>query len=115
MAPLVQMARKCICVLRTNRTKEAVGDFCGLPMRRDEGRVVDPPCCLKGGFLGDVRRALEGENLRRALKKRDLDGGEPRLEWKEKRDERKAGGVGELEGVFKEMSECPSEKRFELP
>ncbi|GFW60130.1 hypothetical protein TNCV_1389431 [Trichonephila clavipes] len=48
----------------------------------------------------DERRALEGENLRRALKKRDLDGGVPRLDWK-KRETRNAGDVGELEGVFK--------------
>ncbi|GFT40860.1 hypothetical protein TNCV_2826281, partial [Trichonephila clavipes] len=36
--------------------------------------------------LGDERRALVGENLGRALKKRDLDGGGPRLGWKERRD-----------------------------
>ncbi|GFT40811.1 hypothetical protein TNCV_4619621 [Trichonephila clavipes] len=35
---------------------------------------------------GDGRRALVGENLGRALKKRDLDGGGPRLGWKERRD-----------------------------
>ncbi|GFY24561.1 hypothetical protein TNCV_1016071 [Trichonephila clavipes] len=38
------------------------------------------------GTLGDGKRALDGENLERALKKRDLDGGEPRLGWKERRD-----------------------------
>ncbi|GFV49103.1 hypothetical protein TNCV_236371 [Trichonephila clavipes] len=97
MAPLVQTAQECICVLCTNRTREALGDFCGLPMRRDEGRVVDPPLVFKKGFLGDERRALDGENLGRALKKRDLDGGGPKLEWKVKKDERNAGGVGELE------------------
>ncbi|GFV89449.1 hypothetical protein TNCV_4152651 [Trichonephila clavipes] len=46
---------------------------------------------------GDGRRALEGMNLRRALKKTDLDGGGTRLEWKEKRNESNSGGVGELE------------------
>ncbi|GFS66185.1 hypothetical protein TNCV_2511261 [Trichonephila clavipes] len=64
---LVQTARVCICVLRTNRTREAEGDFCGLPMRRDEGRVVDPPLVFKKGFLRDERKALDGENERRAL------------------------------------------------
>ncbi|GFW57339.1 hypothetical protein TNCV_542531 [Trichonephila clavipes] len=63
------MARVCFCVLRTNRTREAEGDFCGLPMRRDEGRIVDPPLVFKRVFLGDERRTLDGENLRRALKK----------------------------------------------
>ncbi|GFS56511.1 hypothetical protein TNCV_4303111 [Trichonephila clavipes] len=80
MAPLVQTARVRVCVLRTNRTREAERDFCGLSMRRYEGRVVDPPWCLKG-FLGDERRALEGENLRRALEKK-------------KGETMNAGGVG---------------------
>ncbi|GFU25959.1 hypothetical protein TNCV_5104561 [Trichonephila clavipes] len=35
----------------------------------------------------DERTARDEENLRRALKKRDLDGGGPRLEWKERRDD----------------------------
>ncbi|GFW64209.1 hypothetical protein TNCV_709141 [Trichonephila clavipes] len=49
---LGQMARVCICVLRTNRTREAERDFCGLPIRR----VVlwTRPWCLKGFlFSGD--------------------------------------------------------------
>ncbi|GFV55101.1 hypothetical protein TNCV_2623221 [Trichonephila clavipes] len=52
-------------------------------MRRDEWCVV----VFKKGFLGDGRRALDGENLKRALKKRDLDGGGPRMEWKKRRDD----------------------------
>ncbi|GFV74903.1 hypothetical protein TNCV_1041411 [Trichonephila clavipes] len=31
------------CVLRSNRTREAETDFCGLPIRRDEGLVVGRP------------------------------------------------------------------------
>ncbi|GFV40146.1 hypothetical protein TNCV_1533941 [Trichonephila clavipes] len=45
-----QTARECICVLRTNRTREAEGDFWGLTMRRDKGRVVDPPLVFKRVF-----------------------------------------------------------------
>ncbi|GFT77627.1 hypothetical protein TNCV_3146161 [Trichonephila clavipes] len=70
MALLVQTAGECFCVLRTNRTREAEGDFCGLPMRKDEGRVVDPPLVFKM-FLGDRRRSLERKNLRRALDEKD--------------------------------------------
>ncbi|GFW19958.1 hypothetical protein TNCV_866641 [Trichonephila clavipes] len=84
MAPLIQTALVCICVLCTNRVRDAEGDFGGMPMKRDEGRVVDPPLVFKRFFLGNGKRALEGENLRRALKKRDLDGGGPRLEWQER-------------------------------
>ncbi|GFS79729.1 hypothetical protein TNCV_4894911 [Trichonephila clavipes] len=71
-------------------------------------RCLQPrPCIVETGG----ERSLDGENLGRVLKKGDLDGGGPRLEWKEKR----RGTPVALEGVFKEMSECPSEKRFELP
>ncbi|GFY12882.1 hypothetical protein TNCV_3074421 [Trichonephila clavipes] len=66
------MSRECFCVLRTNWTGEADEDFCGLPMKRDDWRVVDPPLVFKMGSLGDERRALYGENLRRALKKRSF-------------------------------------------
>ncbi|GFT41980.1 hypothetical protein TNCV_1668141 [Trichonephila clavipes] len=69
------MVRECICMLSTNRTMEAEGDFCGLPMRRDEGRVVDPPLVFKNGFLGDKRRAL-------------MKGG-PRLEWNGRKDDKR--------------------------
>ncbi|GFT46704.1 hypothetical protein TNCV_3184891 [Trichonephila clavipes] len=58
---LVPAARVCICVLRTNRTREDEIDFCGLSMRRDEGRVVDPPLEFKRGFL---RRQEESLGLR---------------------------------------------------
>ncbi|GFV45363.1 hypothetical protein TNCV_4490991 [Trichonephila clavipes] len=34
-----------------------------------------------------TENALDGQNLRSALKERDLDGGGPRLQWKEKRDD----------------------------
>ncbi|GFV02071.1 hypothetical protein TNCV_3479981 [Trichonephila clavipes] len=78
MALLAQTVRECICVSLKNRTREAEGDFCGLPMRRDEGRVMD----FKRSFFRRRRRALDGENLTRALKK-----GRPRLEWKERRDD----------------------------
>ncbi|GFV24984.1 hypothetical protein TNCV_884501 [Trichonephila clavipes] len=62
----------------------------------EKGRGVwcGPTLVFKIVFLGDERRALDGENLKRALKKRDMDGGGPRLE---RRDEMNAGGVGELE------------------
>ncbi|GFV70959.1 hypothetical protein TNCV_2355031 [Trichonephila clavipes] len=76
-----QTARECICVLRTNRTREVEGDFCGLPMRRDEGRVVDPPLVFKKIFLGDEMRALDGYNLRSALKKKRLGTVEDR-DWR---------------------------------
>ncbi|GFU18842.1 hypothetical protein TNCV_1085801 [Trichonephila clavipes] len=69
---LGQTARVCICVLRTNRTREAERDFCDLPIRRDEERVVNQPLVFKRFFF----RRREGEPNpgsreleRRALKK----------------------------------------------
>ncbi|GFX55832.1 hypothetical protein TNCV_609981 [Trichonephila clavipes] len=88
MVPLVQTARECIWVLLTDRTREADRDFCVLRMRRDERCVMDTPLVFKNVFRETERRALDGENLRRVLKERGLDGGGPRLEWKERSDER---------------------------
>ncbi|GFV96058.1 hypothetical protein TNCV_1870201 [Trichonephila clavipes] len=71
-------------------------DFGGPPMRRDEGRVVDPPLVFEKGFFSGYesktpcpgsreleRRALVGENLRRELKKGTWS--EIEVEWKERR------------------------------
>ncbi|GFU26247.1 hypothetical protein TNCV_5106571 [Trichonephila clavipes] len=80
MALLVQTARECFCVLHKNRTREATKDrLCGLPIRRDEGRVVDPPLVFKKRFL-QMERTRDREDLMRALKK-----GGPRLGWKGRR------------------------------
>ncbi|GFX12337.1 hypothetical protein TNCV_63831 [Trichonephila clavipes] len=57
---------------RRSLTRDAERAICGLSMRRDEGRVVDPPLVFKKGFIGDGRRALEEENLRRALDEENL-------------------------------------------
>ncbi|GFY25269.1 hypothetical protein TNCV_2483891 [Trichonephila clavipes] len=50
MAPLVSRRPGRV---RTNRTREVEGDFCGLPVRRDERRVVDPPLVF---IMGSRRR-----------------------------------------------------------
>ncbi|GFW06152.1 hypothetical protein TNCV_36281 [Trichonephila clavipes] len=63
---LGQTARVCIGVLRTNMTREAERDFCGLPIRRDEERVVDPPLVFKRGFFAED----EGEEPCPGLRKR---------------------------------------------
>ncbi|GFV69948.1 hypothetical protein TNCV_1983151 [Trichonephila clavipes] len=75
----------CVFVCYARMGLGRLRDFCGLPMRRDEGRVVDSPWCVKRVFLENERRTLDQENLRRALKK-----GGPRLKWKgRKEDERR--------------------------
>ncbi|GFX42591.1 hypothetical protein TNCV_261261 [Trichonephila clavipes] len=76
---LGQTARVCFGVLCTNRTREAERDFCDMPIRRDEGRVVDPPLVFKRFFFrrrggrernpaldGEKRKspALDGKNMR---------------------------------------------------
>ncbi|GFV77409.1 hypothetical protein TNCV_1069381, partial [Trichonephila clavipes] len=72
------------------------GDFCGLPMRRYDD--VDPPWCLKRFFLGNERRALDGENLRRAPKKR-LGRWRIEIGVERKGETMNAGGVGGLESM----------------
>ncbi|GFV80702.1 hypothetical protein TNCV_4618641 [Trichonephila clavipes] len=91
-----QTARKCICVLHMNRTREAEGDFCGLPMRRDEGRIVDPPLVFKRVF-----RRREKNPGWRELEESPEKKGNWTLEdrdWSGKREETlNAGDVGEPE------------------
>ncbi|GFU79670.1 hypothetical protein TNCV_4485021 [Trichonephila clavipes] len=43
-------------VLCANRTREAERDFCVLPIRRDEGRVVDPPLVSKRVLFQETRK-----------------------------------------------------------
>ncbi|GFV68899.1 hypothetical protein TNCV_1985631 [Trichonephila clavipes] len=44
---LGQTSRVCFGVLCANRTREVKRDFCDLPMRRNEGRVVNTPLVFK--------------------------------------------------------------------
>ncbi|GFT43406.1 hypothetical protein TNCV_4775331 [Trichonephila clavipes] len=44
---LDQTARVCFGVLCANRTREIKRDFCDLPIRGDEGRVVNTPLLFK--------------------------------------------------------------------
>ncbi|GFW48282.1 hypothetical protein TNCV_1108451 [Trichonephila clavipes] len=90
------MARVCIGVLCTNRTRDADRDFCDLPIRRDEGRVVDPLLVFKRGFFqetGERSPALEREKKRKEKKKpcpgsRELERRAlRRLEWKGRKDD----------------------------
>ncbi|GFW52216.1 hypothetical protein TNCV_2426631 [Trichonephila clavipes] len=63
---------------------EAERDFCDLPIRRDEGCVVDPPLVFKKGFFfqetGERSPALDGEKGKRPALERENMRGEPWLE-----------------------------------
>ncbi|GFT31813.1 hypothetical protein TNCV_2035461 [Trichonephila clavipes] len=59
---------------------------------------VDPPWCLKRFFLGNERRALDEENLKRTLKKETWTVED--RDWCGKKGETmNAGGVGGLESM----------------
>ncbi|GFY24589.1 hypothetical protein TNCV_1016351 [Trichonephila clavipes] len=52
----------CFGVLCANRTREVKRDFCNLPIRRGEGRVVNTPLVVKkGSFSGDEKKRERGE------------------------------------------------------
>ncbi|GFW25883.1 hypothetical protein TNCV_2425711 [Trichonephila clavipes] len=98
-------------VLCANRAREAERDFCDLPIRRDEGRVVNTPLVFKRVLFQEKKRkrrereepglgwrkgkssALDGESMRgepwleRTGRERERKGLCPRLEWEE--DERR--------------------------
>ncbi|GFU65675.1 hypothetical protein TNCV_635981 [Trichonephila clavipes] len=69
-----QTGRECICVFRTNRTlmrPRPWADSGGLPMIRNEGRVVDPPLGLKAVFFRKKRYRLESRERKDLV--RDLE------------------------------------------
>ncbi|GFW60478.1 hypothetical protein TNCV_943451 [Trichonephila clavipes] len=55
-AALGQTARVCFGVLCANRTREVKRDFCDLPIRRNEGRVVNTPLGFKRVLFEERRR-----------------------------------------------------------
>ncbi|GFV48208.1 hypothetical protein TNCV_2345091 [Trichonephila clavipes] len=74
---LGQTARVCFGVLCANRTREVKRDFCDLPIRRNEGRVVNTPLVFK-------RVLFQGKRKRRRGKV-----GRERTEEERRRDERR--------------------------
>ncbi|GFW96185.1 hypothetical protein TNCV_571561 [Trichonephila clavipes] len=103
----------CFGVLCANRTREVKRDFCDLPIRRNEGRVVNTPLVFKRVLFQETEKreekesgergpglgwrkgkstALDGERMRgepwleRTGRERERKGFSPRLEWKD--DER---------------------------
>ncbi|GFW05702.1 hypothetical protein TNCV_3407681 [Trichonephila clavipes] len=68
---LGQTARVCFGVLWANRTREVKREFCDLPIRRNEGRVVNTPLVFKrvlfqekgtGGKRGEKERKELGKD-----------------------------------------------------
>ncbi|GFT05341.1 hypothetical protein TNCV_123661 [Trichonephila clavipes] len=74
-----------------NRTKEAERDFCDLPIRRDEGRVVNTPLVFK--------RVLFQEK-----KRREREREEPSLGWRKGKS---------LPWIKKRENPCPGWRKHE--
>ncbi|GFV99508.1 hypothetical protein TNCV_5078721 [Trichonephila clavipes] len=88
---LGQTARVCFGVLCANRTREVKRDFCDLPIRRSEGRVVNTPLVVeKGSFSGD--REKEKEQKKRGQESPGRENG--RKEEERKREGDPKGEVG---------------------
>ncbi|GFV82050.1 hypothetical protein TNCV_3152481 [Trichonephila clavipes] len=72
------------------------GDFCGVPIRRDESRVVDPPLEFKSVFRSQ-EESPGWRELEESPKKKETWTVEHR-DWIRKRGETlNAGGIGEPE------------------
>ncbi|GFT57334.1 hypothetical protein TNCV_3969591 [Trichonephila clavipes] len=105
MAPWASRLVCVFCVLRANRTREVKRDFCDLPIRRNEGRVVNTPLVFKRVLIHE-ERGKTGEREEREKKK------ESRKEETEK--EREGDGKREEEsGRERERSPPCMEKRAE--
>ncbi|GFT09377.1 hypothetical protein TNCV_5062431 [Trichonephila clavipes] len=61
---LGQTARVCFGVLCANQTREVKRDFCDLPMRRNEGRVVNTPLVFKRVLFQGKRKGEVGRGGR---------------------------------------------------
>ncbi|GFW17789.1 hypothetical protein TNCV_1133891 [Trichonephila clavipes] len=95
---LGQTARVSFGVLCANQTREVKRDFCDLPMRRNEGRVVNTPLVFKRvlfqgkkGEEGRERRPRGGrvESGRENGRKEKRERTEGVRDWSEKDDERR--------------------------
>ncbi|GFV32234.1 hypothetical protein TNCV_1675201 [Trichonephila clavipes] len=94
-----QTAWECTCVFRTNRTREAEGRLLWPVNEKGRGVWCVSTLVFKTVFLGDERRALDGENLNKKALKKETWTVEDR-DWIRKRgDTLNAGGVGGLESM----------------
>ncbi|GFX09444.1 uncharacterized protein TNCV_4698301 [Trichonephila clavipes] len=88
---LEQTARVCFGVLCANRTREVKREFCDLPIRRNEERVVNTPLVFKRVLFREKRKDMEKEKKKSRERERSRPWMEkrvsPRLEWKD--DERR--------------------------
>ncbi|GFT17168.1 hypothetical protein TNCV_4738841 [Trichonephila clavipes] len=99
---LGQTARVCFGVLCANRTREVKRDFCDLPIRRSEGRVVNTPLVVKkGSFSGDRggkevrekdKKKRSGEESEREERRSEE---EERTDGRRRENGRKESGIGE--------------------
>ncbi|GFW61319.1 hypothetical protein TNCV_4136371 [Trichonephila clavipes] len=68
--------RECDCEFRANRTlMRSWAEFCGLPIRRDEGRVVNTPLMFKRVLF---EKSRERERRRKREKREGKNGEETR-------------------------------------
>ncbi|GFX81756.1 hypothetical protein TNCV_317601 [Trichonephila clavipes] len=70
---LGQTARVCFGVLCANRTREVKRDFCDLPIRRNEGRVVNTPLVFKRVLFQEEKgkKSRERTDGRRSRERKD--------------------------------------------
>ncbi|GFY10932.1 hypothetical protein TNCV_1124541 [Trichonephila clavipes] len=86
---LGQTARVCFGMLCANRTREVKRDFCDLPIRRSEGRVVNTPLVFKRVLFEKKGKKGQESPGERTDGRRRRDGkrvgerkSEARLEWR---------------------------------
>ncbi|GFY16097.1 hypothetical protein TNCV_3531001 [Trichonephila clavipes] len=68
---LGQTARVCFGVLCANQTREVKRDFCDLPMRRNEGRVVNTPLVFKRVLFQERRGRKEKKRTKKETRERE--------------------------------------------
>ncbi|GFT41352.1 hypothetical protein TNCV_628901 [Trichonephila clavipes] len=88
---LGQTARVCFGVLCASQTREVKRDFCDLPMRLNEGRVVNTPLVFKMVLFQEKKSKKEGRE--RDEREKEKSSGE-RTDGRRRENGRKESGIG---------------------
>ncbi|GFX19064.1 hypothetical protein TNCV_4002931, partial [Trichonephila clavipes] len=105
---LGQTARVCFGVLCANRTREVKRDFCDLPIRRNEGRVVNTPLVFKRVLFQEERKEGQERNER----KKKTGNREERERKKKSRARERGAGLGERKRLSPGLEWKDDERRW---
>ncbi|GFY01279.1 hypothetical protein TNCV_5077461 [Trichonephila clavipes] len=94
MAPWARRLGCVFGVLCANQTREVKRDFCDLPMRRNEGRVVNTPLVFKRVLFHERKKKKRSGEEDEETRERERTKGRERRTRRPERENRKEVGRG---------------------